>query len=185
MKGYYVIWKGDLYIAKTDISSGTTLSAASNGNLTAKPSGLGADVAALNSKLTLTNASASSDMTVISGGTAESVIPSLSASYAKIGPLVHLSFLFWGGTIDGANSNQLLLKLPMRASSKTLRYYGHIGYSSAGITDFYVLINSQNDSTNQQLAFVRRNATNGNEEAVSGAQVSGKTIQGDIWYFSE
>lgn len=51
-KGYYVIWKGDLYIAKTDISSGTTLSAASNGNLTAKPSGLGAEVAALNSKIT-------------------------------------------------------------------------------------------------------------------------------------
>lgn len=48
-KGYYVIWKGDLYIAKTDISSGTTLSASSNGNLTAKPSGLGAEVAALNS----------------------------------------------------------------------------------------------------------------------------------------
>ena len=51
-KGYYVIWKGDLYIAKTDISSGTTLSAASSGNLTAKPSGLGADVAILNSKIT-------------------------------------------------------------------------------------------------------------------------------------
>ena len=50
--GYYVIWKGDLYVAKTDISSGTTLSAASNGNLTAKPNGLGAEVAALNSKLT-------------------------------------------------------------------------------------------------------------------------------------
>lgn len=49
--GYYVIWKGDLYIAKTDISSGTTLSAASNGNLTAKPNGLGAEVAALNSNL--------------------------------------------------------------------------------------------------------------------------------------
>lgn len=49
--GYYVIWKGDLYVAKTDISSGTTLSAASNGNLTAKPSGLGAEVAALNGKL--------------------------------------------------------------------------------------------------------------------------------------
>lgn len=49
--GYYVIWKGDLYVAKTDISSGTTLSAASNGNLTAKPNGLGADVAALNSKI--------------------------------------------------------------------------------------------------------------------------------------
>lgn len=48
--GYYVIWKGDLYVAKTDISSGTTLSAASNGNLTAKPNGLGAEVAALNSK---------------------------------------------------------------------------------------------------------------------------------------
>lgn len=50
--GYYVIWKGDLYVAKTDISSGTTLSAASNGNLTAKPNGLGAEVAALNSKIT-------------------------------------------------------------------------------------------------------------------------------------
>lgn len=50
--GYYVIWKGDLYIAKTNISSGTTLSAASNGNLTAKPNGLGAEVAALNSKIT-------------------------------------------------------------------------------------------------------------------------------------
>lgn len=47
--GYYVIWKGDLYVAKTDISSGTTLSTS---NLTAKPNGLGADVAALNSKMT-------------------------------------------------------------------------------------------------------------------------------------
>lgn len=46
--GYYVIWKGDLYIAKTDISSGTTLSAASNGNLAVKSNGLGADVAKLN-----------------------------------------------------------------------------------------------------------------------------------------
>lgn len=49
--GYYVIWKGDLYVAKTDISSGTTLSAASNGNLTAKSNGLGAEVAMLNSKI--------------------------------------------------------------------------------------------------------------------------------------
>lgn len=49
--GYYVIWKGDLYIAKTNISSGTTLSAESNGNLTAKPNGLGGEVAALNSKI--------------------------------------------------------------------------------------------------------------------------------------
>ena len=47
--GYYVIWKGDLYVAKTDISSGTTLSAS---NLTAKPNGLGAEVAALNSNTT-------------------------------------------------------------------------------------------------------------------------------------
>lgn len=46
--GYYVIWKGDLYVAKTDISSGTTLSAS---NLTAKPNGLGAEVAALNSNI--------------------------------------------------------------------------------------------------------------------------------------
>lgn len=45
-RGYYVIWKGDLYVAKTDISSGTTLSTS---NLTARPNGLGADVAALNS----------------------------------------------------------------------------------------------------------------------------------------
>ena len=50
--GYYVIWKGDLYVAKTDISSGTTLSSASNGNLTAKTQGIGADVAALNSNTT-------------------------------------------------------------------------------------------------------------------------------------
>lgn len=49
--GYYVIWKGDLYVAKTDISSGTTLSAESNGNLTAKSNGLGGEVAALNSKI--------------------------------------------------------------------------------------------------------------------------------------
>lgn len=46
--GYYVIWKGDLYIAKTDISSGTTLSTS---NLTAKSKGLGGEVAALNSKI--------------------------------------------------------------------------------------------------------------------------------------
>lgn len=44
--GYYVIWKGDLYVAKTDISSGTTLSTS---NLTAKPNGIGAEVAKLNS----------------------------------------------------------------------------------------------------------------------------------------
>ena len=46
--GYYVIWKGDLYVAKTDISSGTTLSTS---NLTAKPNGIGAEVAALNSNI--------------------------------------------------------------------------------------------------------------------------------------
>lgn len=50
-RGYYVIWKGDLYIAKTDISSGTTLSAASNGNLTAKPNGLGGEVASLSDQM--------------------------------------------------------------------------------------------------------------------------------------
>lgn len=49
--GYYVIWKGDLYVAKTDISSGTALSAESNGNLTAKTQGIGAEVAALNSNM--------------------------------------------------------------------------------------------------------------------------------------
>lgn len=46
--GYYVIWKGDLYVSKTDISSGTTLGTS---NLTAKPNGLGAEVAALNSNI--------------------------------------------------------------------------------------------------------------------------------------
>lgn len=49
--GYYVIWKGDLYVAKTNISSGTTLSAESNGNLTAKSNGLGGEVAELNGKV--------------------------------------------------------------------------------------------------------------------------------------
>jgi hypothetical protein len=47
-RGYYVIWKGDLYVAKTDISSGTTLSTS---NLTAKPNGIGADVATLSNNL--------------------------------------------------------------------------------------------------------------------------------------
>lgn len=51
LKDYYVIWKGDLYKAKTDISSGTTLSAESNGNLDPKSNGLGGEVAALNSKM--------------------------------------------------------------------------------------------------------------------------------------
>lgn len=50
LKDYYVIWKGNLYKAKTDISSGTTLSAESNGNLESKSNGLGGEVAALNSK---------------------------------------------------------------------------------------------------------------------------------------
>ena len=68
-KGYYVIWKGDLYIAKTDISSGTTLSAASSGNLTAKPSGLGAEVAALNSNIILLRKKSSISKSVASKGT--------------------------------------------------------------------------------------------------------------------
>lgn len=51
LKDYYVIWKGNLYKAKTDISSGTTLSAESNGNLDPKSNGLGGEVAALNSNL--------------------------------------------------------------------------------------------------------------------------------------
>ena len=84
-KGYYVIWKGDLYIAKTDISSGTTLSAASNGNLTAKPSGLGAEVAALNSKLT------PQTMTV---SYSESVFETHNVSATKHGRLLHISGYF-------------------------------------------------------------------------------------------
>ena len=48
--GYYVIWKGDLYVAKTDISSGTALSAESNGNLTAKSTGIGGEVKTLYDK---------------------------------------------------------------------------------------------------------------------------------------
>lgn len=48
--GYYVIWKGDLYVARTDISSGTALSAESNGNLTAKTQGIGEDVAEIKRK---------------------------------------------------------------------------------------------------------------------------------------
>lgn len=51
LKDYYVIWKGNLYKAKTDISSGTTLSAESNGNLDLKSNGLGGEVAALNSNI--------------------------------------------------------------------------------------------------------------------------------------
>lgn len=65
--GYYVIWKGDLYVAKTDISSGTTLSTS---NLTAKPNGLGADVAALNSKLTSTADTIDSFISVFQSDTA-------------------------------------------------------------------------------------------------------------------
>lgn len=51
LKNYYVIWKGNLYKAKSDISSGTTLSAESNGNLEPKSNGIGGEVAALNSKM--------------------------------------------------------------------------------------------------------------------------------------
>lgn len=82
--GYYVIWKGDLYVAKTDISSGTTLSTS---NLTAKPNGLGADVAALNSKIP--NYQYSSTASAIIGNYVENFgndafIPCLSADKYNI-----------------------------------------------------------------------------------------------------
>lgn len=52
LKDYYVIWKGNLYKAKSDISSGTTLSATGSGaNLEPKSNGLGGEVAALSSKI--------------------------------------------------------------------------------------------------------------------------------------
>lgn len=51
--GQYVIWKDELYMADDAISIGETLaSSGGSKNLTAKPNGLGGEVAALNSKLT-------------------------------------------------------------------------------------------------------------------------------------
>lgn len=60
--GQYVIWKGDLYIANTNISVGTALSSS---NLTAKSSGLGGEIASLNSNL----ATKSATVTMQSGVT--------------------------------------------------------------------------------------------------------------------
>jgi hypothetical protein len=141
-------------------------------------------VNALNSKLTLENANVSSNTTVIKGGTAGAVVPSLSASYAKYGNLVHFSYLFWGGSIDGANSQQIILNLPLPASQRTIRYYGHVGFSNAGIPDLYTVISANNATGAGQIAFVHHTST-GAEEVVTGEQISGKTVQGDIWYFTE
>ena len=50
--GQYVIWKDELYMADDAISIGETLaSSGGSKNLTAKPNGLGGEVAALNSKV--------------------------------------------------------------------------------------------------------------------------------------
>lgn len=138
----------------------------------------------LSSKFTLTNGVVSTQTTVLSGGTVGSTIPSINVQYARFGSLVHLSYLFWGGAIAGANSNQLILSLPLSASQKTPRYYGHIGYSNTGISDMYTIIAAQNNTAAAQLLFAYKN-TSGREAAVTGAQMSGKTVQGDIWYFTE
>ena len=139
---------------------------------------------AFNSKLTLENANVSSNTKVIKGGTAGAEVPSLSASYAKYGNLVHFSYLFWGGSIDGANSQQLILSLPLPASQRTIRYYGNVGYCNAEIPDLYTVISANNETGAGQIAFVHHTST-GAEEAVTGEQISGKTVQGDIWYFTE
>lgn len=52
--GQYVIWKDELYMADDAISIGETLaSSGGSKNLTAKPNGLGGEIAALNSKIAM------------------------------------------------------------------------------------------------------------------------------------
>ena len=61
--GQYVIWKDELYMADDAISIGETLaSSGGSKNLTAKPNGLGGEVAALNSKM--------QEVTLLTGTTA-------------------------------------------------------------------------------------------------------------------
>lgn len=110
--GYYVIWKGDLYVAKTDISSGTTLSTS---NLTAKPNGLGAEVAALNSKIaTSYNVSASYNTDVISSPTIR---------YQKFGKVVVVSLDFTLST-DVSTNTDLITGLPETGSPVWLSLAG-------------------------------------------------------------
>ena len=107
--GYYVIWKGDLYVAKTDISSGTTLSTS---NLTAKPNGLGADVAALNSKLSYNLATATLNSEYIASG---------AINVIRVGnvAIINVSDLKFAKAFDGASSGNTITLATLPVNVKT------------------------------------------------------------------
>ena len=117
--GYYVIWKGDLYVAKTDISSGTTLSAASGGNLTAKTQRIGKDLVALNNKVTFDAIITNLNNTSLEGGHYYYGANSTGAPSTTAGRLIQIksSSSVWGGQIAVPNSSSFLMYARMLTSS--------------------------------------------------------------------